>query len=65
MIVDGRIHGGLTMGMAPALLEEISYDESGNIQGGSFMEMEGRRHPHRHPHDPRKGLAPAQGERSR
>jgi len=38
MIVQGQIHGGLTMGMAPALLEEISYDESGNIQGGSFMD---------------------------
>ncbi len=38
MIVDGQIHGGLTMGMAPALLEEIGYDESGNIQGGSFMD---------------------------
>jgi carbon-monoxide dehydrogenase large subunit len=38
MIVDGQIHGGLTMGMAPALFEEISYDESGNIQGGSFMD---------------------------
>ncbi len=33
MIVDGQIHGGLTMGMAPALLEEISYDESGNNLG--------------------------------
>ncbi|MBI1723894.1 MAG: carbon-monoxide dehydrogenase large subunit [Gemmatimonadetes bacterium] len=38
MIVDGQIHGGLTMGLAPALLEEISYDASGNIQGGSFMD---------------------------
>ena len=38
MIVEGQVHGGLTMGMAPALLEEISYDESGNIQGGSFMD---------------------------
>ena len=38
MIVDGQIHGGLTMGMAPALFEEISYDEAGNIQGGSFMD---------------------------
>jgi carbon-monoxide dehydrogenase large subunit len=38
MIVDGQIHGGLTMGMAPALYEEISYDESGNISGGSFMD---------------------------
>jgi carbon-monoxide dehydrogenase large subunit len=38
MIVEGQIHGGLTMGMAPALFEEIQYDESGNIQGGSFMD---------------------------
>jgi len=38
MIVEGQIHGGLTMGMAPALLEEISYDENGNISGGSFMD---------------------------
>jgi carbon-monoxide dehydrogenase large subunit len=38
MIVEGQIHGGLTMGMAPALFEEISYDESGNVQGGSFMD---------------------------
>jgi aerobic carbon-monoxide dehydrogenase large subunit len=38
MIVEGQVHGGLTMGLAPALFEEISYDESGNIQGGSFMD---------------------------
>ena len=38
MIVDGQIHGGLTMGLAPALLEEIQYDESGNMRGGSFMD---------------------------
>jgi carbon-monoxide dehydrogenase large subunit len=38
MIVEGQIHGGLAMGMAPALLEEISYDELGNISGGSFMD---------------------------
>ncbi len=38
MIVEGQIHGGLTMGMAPCLLEEITYDELGNIQQGTFME---------------------------
>jgi carbon-monoxide dehydrogenase large subunit len=38
MIVEGQIHGGLTMGMAPALLEAITYDENGNIQQGTFME---------------------------
>jgi carbon-monoxide dehydrogenase large subunit len=38
MIVEGQIHGGLSMGLAPALFEEISYDPDGNITGGSFME---------------------------
>jgi carbon-monoxide dehydrogenase large subunit len=38
MIVEGQIHGGLTMGLAPALYEEISYDEHGNIYGGTFMD---------------------------
>jgi len=37
MIVEGQIHGGLTMGLGPALYEEIQYDESGNILQGSFM----------------------------
>ena len=38
MIVEGQIHGGLTMGLAPALYEQITYDEQGNIQGGTFMD---------------------------
>ena len=38
MIVEGQIHGGLTMGLAPALYEQINYDEQGNIQGGNFMD---------------------------
>ncbi len=38
MIVDGQIHGGLSMGLAPALYEEISYDEAGNCLGGSFID---------------------------
>jgi carbon-monoxide dehydrogenase large subunit len=38
MIVEGQIHGGLTMGLAPAFFEEIAYDENGNIRGGNFME---------------------------
>src|SRR5437868_6208132 len=37
MIVEGQIHGGLTMGLAPAMYEEIQYDESGNNLNGSFM----------------------------
>ncbi len=38
MIVDGQIHGGLTMGFAPSLLEEIPYDENGNNLAGTFMD---------------------------
>ena len=38
MIVDGQIHGGLTMGLAPALYEEITYDEQGNILAGTLMD---------------------------
>jgi carbon-monoxide dehydrogenase large subunit len=38
MIVEGQIHGGLTMGLAPALYEEISYDEHGNVYGNNFMD---------------------------
>ncbi|MGC2289513.1 MAG: aerobic carbon-monoxide dehydrogenase large subunit [Thermoplasmata archaeon] len=38
MIVDGQIHGGLNMGLAPALYEQITYDESGNMQGSSFLD---------------------------
>src|SRR5437773_2401593 len=38
MIVQGQVHGGLTMGLAPALYEEINYDADGNIQGGSLMD---------------------------
>jgi aerobic carbon-monoxide dehydrogenase large subunit len=38
MIVEGQIHGGLTQGLAPALFEEMSYDENGNNLAGSFMD---------------------------
>ena len=31
LIVDGQIHGGVAQGIANALLEEIVYDETGNI----------------------------------
>ncbi len=38
MIVDGQLHGGLSMGLAPSLYKEISDDESGNCLGGSFID---------------------------
>jgi len=31
MVVDGQIHGGVAQGIGNALLEEIIYDETGNI----------------------------------
>ena len=31
MIADGQVHGGIAQGIGNALLEEIVYDESGNI----------------------------------
>ena len=31
MIVDGQIHGGIAQGIGNALLEEIVYDQTGNI----------------------------------
>ena len=39
MIVEGQIHGGLTMGLAPALFEEIVYDENGNILSGTLRRL--------------------------
>ena len=38
MIVEGQVHGGLTMGLAPAMYEEMIYDEDGNILTGSLMD---------------------------
>ncbi len=38
MVVDGQIHGGLSQGLAPALYEEMPYDENGNNLAGSFMD---------------------------
>jgi aerobic carbon-monoxide dehydrogenase large subunit len=38
MVVEGQIHGGLTMGLAPALYEQIWYDDAGNMHGGTLMD---------------------------
>ncbi len=38
MVVEGQIHGGLTQGLAPALFEEMNYDENGNNMAGSFVD---------------------------
>jgi carbon-monoxide dehydrogenase large subunit len=38
MIVEGQIHGGLAEGLGIAFMQLIGYDESGNVQGGTFMD---------------------------
>lgn len=38
MIVDGQIHGGVAQGVGGALLEELVYDENGQLLSGSFMD---------------------------
>jgi carbon-monoxide dehydrogenase large subunit len=38
LVVEGQIHGGLTMGLAPAMFEEIVYDEHGMNLSGTFMD---------------------------
>ncbi|MEM7346976.1 MAG: aerobic carbon-monoxide dehydrogenase large subunit, partial [Chloroflexota bacterium] len=38
MVVEGQIEGGLTMGLAPAMFEEIVYDENGQNLSGTFMD---------------------------
>jgi aerobic carbon-monoxide dehydrogenase large subunit len=38
MIVEGQIHGGLAEGLGIAFMQQIDYDENGNVQGGTFMD---------------------------
>jgi carbon-monoxide dehydrogenase large subunit len=38
MVVEGQIHGGLTQGLAPALYEEIVYDENGQNLTGTLAD---------------------------
>ena len=38
MIVDGQIHGGVVQGIGQALLEEVVYDEGGQMITGSYMD---------------------------
>jgi carbon-monoxide dehydrogenase large subunit len=38
MIVEGQIHGGLAQGIGQAMIEEVVYDEDGQLITGSFMD---------------------------
>ena len=39
MIADGQVHGGVAQGIGNALLEEIIYDETGNILTGTLADF--------------------------
>jgi len=38
LIVDGQVHGGVAQGIGAALLEEIVYDEHGQLLSGTLMD---------------------------
>ena len=38
MLVEGQAHGGVIQGIGQALFEHVAYDESGQLQAGSFMD---------------------------
>ncbi len=38
MIVEGQVHGGIVQGLAQALYEEASYDDSGQLLSASFAD---------------------------
>jgi carbon-monoxide dehydrogenase large subunit len=38
LLVEGQIHGGLAQGIGQAMVEEIVYDEDGQLVTGSFMD---------------------------
>jgi carbon-monoxide dehydrogenase large subunit len=38
MLVEGQLHGGIAQGVGQALLEQITYDEGGQLVSGSFMD---------------------------
>jgi carbon-monoxide dehydrogenase large subunit len=38
MIVDGQVHGGIAQGIGGALLEELIYDDEGQLLTASFMD---------------------------
>ena len=38
LIVEGQIHGGLAQGIGQAMIEEVVYNEHGQLLTGSFMD---------------------------
>jgi carbon-monoxide dehydrogenase large subunit len=37
-VVEGQIHGGVAFGLGNTLLEEVTYDEDGQVQTGTYMD---------------------------
>lgn len=40
LVAEGQVHGGLAQGIAQALLEQIVYDEDGNLLTSNFMDYQ-------------------------
>ncbi len=38
LLVDGQVHGGVAQGLGPAFLEEVVYDETGQLLTGTLMD---------------------------
>src|SRR5262249_15711074 len=38
LLVDGQVHGGIAQGAAQAMLEEVRYDEEGQLVTGTLMD---------------------------
>jgi aerobic carbon-monoxide dehydrogenase large subunit len=38
LLVEGQVHGGVLQGIGQALMENVTYDEDGQILSGSFMD---------------------------
>src|SRR5262245_30839519 len=38
LLVDGQVHGGIAQGAAQAMLEEVRYDEAGQLVTGTLMD---------------------------
>jgi carbon-monoxide dehydrogenase large subunit len=38
MIVEGQVHGGVAQGIGQALMENVAYDDAGQLLSGSYMD---------------------------
>lgn len=38
LLVDGQVHGGIAQGLGPAFIEEVVYDEDGQLLTGTLMD---------------------------